>query len=175
VSLSYGRVKIVERMRVLAAKIGPVERALEIGIAGDRDTAGHPLPGANREFFLAKLYETGDCMAELTPDHVIDLEQGNCYPNVHADLVICSQVLEHLWKIQDAARTLYHLTKPGGYCIVDLPAAGTPWHYGGAGVGDWWRLTLRGLERLMCEAGFMVEDLYEDEHAMVSALCRKPK
>ena len=154
---------------------------LEVGIAGDRDSTGNVCPGANREFFPSITYRTADIDPALNPDIVVNLEETDMLPLCLAfDLVICSQTLEHVWDIKAAARSLYYLTEPGGWCLVDTPFL-APVHYGGDKCGDWWRLTAPALARLMHEAGFATVESYEEpshlhkpgEPSWVAAVCKR--
>ena len=159
---------IRQRMLNLATKIGPQKRVLEIGIAGDDP------PGANREFFQAEEYLTLDKDPELKPDYCNDIENLNtdAVPMHHFNLVICSQVLEHCWRLQPALAGLWLLVAHGGHLIVDVPFMYPP--HGDAREGDWWRFTPAALERLCTSFGFTVVDTWSDpDWLLVSVLARK--
>jgi len=145
--MSPCRRAIRRRMVQIAAELGPQRRVLEIGIAGDDP------PGANREFFHAETYRTADMDPALAPDYVLDITALPA-SNVGAwDLVICSQVLEHVWDLEAAARGLWGLTVLGGVCIVDVPMDYPPHDEQGGGP-DYWRIMPTGLKRLLRRAGF---------------------
>lgn len=146
----------------MARRFGLRRRILEIGIAGDCDTEGKPLPGANREFFRSGHYATMDIHTSLNPDILLDLcdtEGVKLYAGAF-DLVICSQVLEHVWEIHKAAKALHTLTASGGACIVDTPF-GAPWHADTDSGGDYWRLTHQGMGHLLEGAGFEMIEVVE--------------
>ena len=153
--VNAGRRLLMDRMAEFGRELGHQQDVLEVGIAGDKDSHGQPCPGANREFFSYATYTTLDKWPDLHPNIVGDL----CDPILCAtlanrfDLVICSQVLEHVWDIHAAARGLYTMTRPGGVCIVDTPF-GSPWHADTAQGGDYWRLTRQGMGKLLTQAGF---------------------
>lgn len=154
------------KMAELAARLGPQHRVLEIGIAGDDP------PGANREFIrLAEggTYQTADKDAGLHPDLVLDLEDA-CAPAWRTiapyDLVICSQVLEHVWGLEVAAAGLWCLTALGGTCLVDMPFFYPPHPQpnrpGAPDEPDYFRLTPQGLKRLLHRAGFSHVEIWND-------------
>lgn len=158
---------IRRRMMALADELGPQKRVLEVGIAGDDP------PGANREFFKAETYKTADINAALAPDYVFDLTKVPPYNCGTWDLVVCSQVLEHVWDIHAATCGLFLLTRPSGCCIVDLPFFYPP-HDDMGGGDDYWRLTPVALKRLLHRAGFGRVDAWIDEECLVvGALARR--
>jgi SAM-dependent methyltransferase len=75
------------------------------------------------------------------------------YPNASFDLVLCTQVLEHLDQPLSALREVHRVLRPGGLALIsthgvhvfhpDPPSSGR----------DYWRWTHAGLERLIREAG----------------------
>ena len=157
-----------QRMLVLAQRLGPQARVLEVGIAGDDP------PGANREWFKAEVYETLDRDITLKPDHIVDLTDELLDPSLqHAfSLVICSQVLEHIWDIRMAVGMLWSLTAAGGHCILDVPFLYPP--HADAREPDYWRMTPDALRRLCELAGFTVEEVIVDpEWLLVTVLARK--
>ncbi len=153
------------RLADLARSLPPAKRILEIGIAGDNP------PGANREFFVPAeggSYETLDNDASLKPDYALDITDWVRPDLAHTfDLVICSQVLEHVWQLEAAAKGLWLLTAWGGRCIVDLPFLYPP-HGEAAGQDDYWRLTPAALERLLRMAGFPHVEGWHDPAWLVS-------
>jgi SAM-dependent methyltransferase len=67
--------------------------------------------------------------------HFLDLNHFSKTPNKY-DLVLCSQVLEHVWDVQNALKNLVNLAKPNGLIWISCPASnfahGSP-HYFSAG------------------------------------------
>jgi len=72
-----------------------------------------------------------------------------------ADTVLCTAVLEHLERPQDAIREMYRILKPGGYVILTAPLF---WHLHEE-PRDFYRYTKYGLQHLFTEAGFEVVEL----------------
>jgi SAM-dependent methyltransferase len=155
--MTYARLAIQRHMQKFAQQLGPQQRVLEVGIAGDDP------PGANRLIFKAERYETADCDAKLSPDHCFDVENWPLIPQTLLrafDLVICSQVLEHIWDPRCAFIGLWMLTKYGGYCIVDVPLLYPP--HDELGCPDYWRLMPTTYRKLAEAAFFAVEELLID-------------
>ena len=158
-------------MSDLAKRLGPQRTILDVGIAGDDP------PGAHREFFLLAdggSFTTLDRDAALNPDILLDITQDVPAELAHTfDLVICSQVLEHVWDLQAAAASLWLLTSHAGHCIVDVPFLYPP-HGDGAEHDDFWRLTPAALKRLLHTGGFPHVEAWADAAWLNShALARK--
>lgn len=150
------------RMSDLARTLPPAHRTLEVGIAGDDP------PGANREFFPPGdgVYETMDYNADLKPTYTHDItEDVPTELRYRFDRVICSQVLEHIWKLEAAAFSLWQLTAINGHLIVDTPFFYLP--HGDDKEPDYWRLTPQALERLLKRAGFVHLDMWHDPAYML--------
>ena len=62
------------------------------------------------------------------------------------DLVVCSQLLEHVEKPIEVVVEALRLLKPGGLCIFSVPFFEL--FHGEEGCGDYWRFTHQGLEYL---------------------------
>ena len=71
------------------------------------------------------------------------------------DVVFCEQVLEHVEDPVAALRTLYRLTRPGGYLVVNTPFL-LRIHEEPA---DNWRFTPTGLQLLLQATGFEVNEV----------------
>ena len=60
------------------------------------------------------------------------------------DLIICSQVLEHIWNLSGAIKTISQITKVGGYVWINCPtsniAHGSPEYYSAGYSPDFLRL-----------------------------------
>ena len=151
------------KMAELARTLPPARTILEVGIAGDDP------PGANREFFRPTeggLYATADINADLKPDLVMDITEVP--EGLHTyDLVLCSQVLEHVWDLEAACLGLHRLTALGGRCIVDVPFLYPP-HEDLGIPEDYWRLTPMGLTRLLHRAGFGKVEAWNDPAWLVT-------
>jgi SAM-dependent methyltransferase len=67
-------------------------------------------------------------------DYFLDLnDRDNNIQGVHFDLVLCSQVLEHVWNHKNAFDSLYDLVAPQGILWINAPASnrahGSPDYY----------------------------------------------
>jgi len=71
------------------------------------------------------------------------------------DVVICEQVLEHVADPALALRTLRRLTAPDGLLVVSTPFLVKPHYF----PHDYWRFTPEGLQLLLTNAGFEIEEL----------------
>ncbi len=84
---------------------------------------------------------------------------ASCYdttlPDASADTVLCTAVLEHLERPQDAIREMRRILKPGGYLILGAPLF---WHLHEE-PRDFYRYTKYGLAHLFATAGFEVVDI----------------
>ncbi|MGD8751988.1 MAG: methyltransferase domain-containing protein [Anaerolineales bacterium] len=69
--------------------------------------------------------------------------------------ILCTAVLEHLEKPQDATDEMYRILEPGGYVILSTPLF---WHLHEQ-PRDFYRYTKYGLEYLFREAGFDIVEI----------------
>lgn len=58
--------------------------------------------------------------------HELDLNRDQVSIQEGFDLVLCSQVLEHVWNLENSFACLSDLTKPGGYLWLACPASNMP-------------------------------------------------
>jgi SAM-dependent methyltransferase len=84
---------------------------------------------------IANLQVTSFDIVE-SPDVTIDLNEPDAIPNIWKgkfDLVICSQVLEHVWNVSQAIANLSVLLKKGGHIWINAPASnikhGGDWYF----------------------------------------------
>ena len=121
---------------------------LEIGIDGDEK------PSGNFKYFgEGNKWKTMDNFAKVEPDILADIT-GNDLKSEQWDLIICSQVLEHLWDFKKAIEEIYRLLKFGGFAIIDNPWM---WPYHGLeAYDDYWRFSERALKKLLADAGFTI-------------------
>jgi len=76
-------------------------------------------------------------------------------PSCYADTILCTAVLEHLERPQDAIREMYRILKPGGHMILSAPLF---WHLHEE-PRDFYRYTRYGLAHLFTTAGFEILEI----------------
>jgi SAM-dependent methyltransferase len=137
---------------------------LEIGIDGDE------LPSGNYKYFgQGNNFKTLDFLPRLNPDIVADI-CDNDLPAESWDLIICSQVLEHLFEPMKAVSQIYRLLKPGGYAILD-----SPWDYPYHGLpdyDDYWRISDKALSKMAEVVGFEIM-VCKINNPLTTLLCQK--
>lgn len=82
-------------------------------------------------------------------DQVEDVE-GLTFDDHHFGAVLCSEVLEHVYRPHKAIDEIYRVLKPGGWAIITTLTA---FHIHGY-PDDYWRFTPSCIKRLMGDAGF---------------------
>jgi SAM-dependent methyltransferase len=132
-------------VRRLLAEVPP-PRA-EGGIALDIGCGNSPyrMLAESRGFRLKTL----DISNESAPDFVGAVEDTGL-PDGFADLVLCTQVLEHSLDPEQGLRDIRRILRPGGHLIVTAPHI---WFYHPHPT-DNWRFTQEGLPRMVRRAGF---------------------
>jgi SAM-dependent methyltransferase len=98
-----------------------------------------------RELVEARGYrlKTLDVATDTGPDFVGTVEETGL-PDAFADLVLCTQVLEHSLDFERGMREIHRILRPGGYLIATVPHV---WFYH-PHPSDNWRFTQEGLVRL---------------------------
>lgn len=83
-------------------------------------------------------------------DVVADIEKQTQFPDGYFSLVLCSEVMEHLYDPRAALLEMYRVLAPGGQILIttlfSFPIHGYP--------SDYWRFTPHCMERLLWDAGF---------------------
>jgi len=82
---------------------------------------------------------------------VADLAQGEQIPSDTFDCIICTQVLQYVYDLRSAIRTLYRVLKPGGVVLVTTPGIQKIDSEGNALWGECWHFTTLSLRRLFEE------------------------
>ncbi len=75
------------------------------------------------------------------------------------DLVLCTDLLEHLKEPEPAARELLRILKPGGVLLATVPAFGFLYSSHDAALSHFRRYSKAAFRRLLEEAGFAIERL----------------
>lgn len=76
-------------------------------------------------------------------------------PDSSADTVLCTAVLEHLERPQEAISEMHRILKPGGYVILSAPMI---WHLHEE-PRDFFRYTKYGLQYMFVESGFEIVEI----------------
>jgi len=134
---------------------------------------------------------------------VADLSHGERIPSATFDCILCTQVLQYVYALPEAIRTLHRILKPGGVVLVTVPGIQKIDRVDMEAEGEYWRFTDLSLGRLFEEVfpkellavrahgnvlaavaflhGFAVEDLqrqnleYEDQDFQVLITLRAVK
>jgi peptidoglycan/xylan/chitin deacetylase (PgdA/CDA1 family) len=77
-----------------------------------------------------------DVMGSSGATYTCRLEEGHEIPTDGFDCIVCTQVLQYIYDIDGALRTLHRVLKPGGNLLMTVPAL-TPIHHGDQ-YGDAW-------------------------------------
>jgi SAM-dependent methyltransferase len=133
-------------VRRLLKEVPPPTQA-ESGIALDIGCGRSPyrVLAESRGFHLKTL----DISADTAPDFVGTVEHTGL-PDGFADLVLCTQVLEHSLDPERGLRDIHRILRPGGHLIVTVPHV---WFYH-PHPNDNWRFTQEGLARIALRTGF---------------------
>ncbi|HEY4963521.1 MAG TPA: methyltransferase domain-containing protein [Candidatus Saccharimonadales bacterium] len=151
-----------ERIRVNVAKLIEDSAKVEDGV-GIRvlDIAPQDYEGAKR-YYTAATVETLDIDPAANATFTVDLCENNrvSIPDETFDVIICTEVLEHVNNPFDAAKEMFRILKKGGRIYVS-----TPYNFRIHGpLPDNWRFTEHGLRILFSD--FSVVDVVslEDNH-----------
>ena len=90
-------------------------------------------------------YDIVDVVAGPAVTIVADIQHCPVIPDNTYDVVVCTQVLEHVANPFLAAAELFRILKPGGRLLLTVPAA-YPYH---AVPRDYWRFTRDSLQLLL--------------------------
>ena len=90
-----------------------------------------------------------------TIDFVYDISKSNdTVPSKFADVVICTQVLEHVSDPGKALSEIFRILKPQGVCYLSTHMSFEEHML----PHDYWRFTENGIKKLATQAGFEVLD-----------------
>lgn len=108
------------------------------------------------QFFKQSTIETLDIDPNATATYIADLTQNNSdkIADNRFDIVLCTEVLEHVLQPFDAVAEIHRILKPGGVALIT-----TPYNFRIHGpLPDCWRFTEHGLRALFSK-GFEVKEL----------------
>lgn len=93
-----------------------------------------------------------------TIDYVFDISNtNNSIPDDFADVVICTQVLEHVGNPYDALHEIYRVLKRDGVCYLSTHMAFEEHML----PHDYWRFTEHGIKRLARSVGFEILEFHK--------------
>ena len=116
-----------------------------------------------RAFPRGSRYVGVDVLEGPGVDHKCDFLDASQVDDLLVELqpkvIVCLYVLEHVWDIQLAARSLARIWRrsPGAWLIASTHQS-QPYH-GTANYPDYWRITYQGLTRLFTETGIDIRVL----------------
>ncbi len=122
------------------------------------DVQGHVLEFSDdsyaRKFGGTKVTQRD--VLHLTADNpratmVADLAEGDPIPSDTFDCILCTQVLQYVYDLHAAVRTLYRILKPGGVVLVTAPGIQKIDRVDMEKHGEFWRFTDLCLRRLFEE------------------------
>lgn len=143
---------------VLRSLRDDVEGLLGLVRAGSADAVALDV-GSLRSPYKAILESRGFAVRtlDLTTEHGADYAgtaERTGRPDASVDLVLCTQVLEHVRTPWVAMREFQRILKPGGVLLITIPHV---WFYH-PHPGDYWRVTQEGIVALATDAGFAVRE-----------------
>jgi SAM-dependent methyltransferase len=124
---------------------------LEVGSLLPRTEEGFAWWAYNRNLVHKDHPWTGlDFQEGPNVDVVADIEKRTQFDNDNFHTVICSEVMEHLYRPADALKEMHRVLKKDGWIIITtlfaFPVHGYP--------DDYWRFTPSCMKRLLEDAGF---------------------
>ena len=99
---------------------------------------------------------------------VADLTDAPRIPSDSFDCIICTQTLQHIYRVADAIATLYRSLKPGGVLLTTVPGISQISRFDMDRWGDYWRFTTLST-RLLCEERFQPSNTSIEAHGNVLA------
>lgn len=125
-----------------------IKDVLDVGIAGDEP------PSGNFKYWKGVNFKTLDVDPQYKPDIVADITLPSQVQKFRGqfDLIIISNVIEHVFRKEAAIRNAYDMLRPGGYLIIDCPWV-YPYH-AEDNFDDYWRISATAMQKLLEYTGF---------------------
>jgi SAM-dependent methyltransferase len=143
------------------------KRVLEVG---SYDVNGSVRPFV--ESLEPAIYLGVDATAGRCVDQVVDCESLTASVEISAwDLVITTEMLEHVDDWRACMAQLVSAVKPGGYLLITTRSPGFPYH---PFPVDNWRYTQKQMFEILTALDMVVIALEEDPQPGVFVLARKP-
>jgi SAM-dependent methyltransferase len=94
---------------------------------------------------------------------VADLADAGGIPSETFDCIICTQTLQHIYRVRDVLTTLHRVLKPGGVLLFSVPGISQISRFDMDRWGDYWRFTTLSARRL-CEECFAPANVTVEAH-----------
>jgi SAM-dependent methyltransferase len=128
--------RLLPRLRAIASSLGPEARVLDVGAK----------QAPYRKYFRGTRFETVDVRPEVKPDFVVDVQElTKVVPCDSYDLVICTEVLEHVEHPRLAVEEMRRILKPNGTLLATTPFI-VPYH---PDPTDYWRMTFEAWQSVL--------------------------
>ena len=113
-----------------------------------------------REFVEGRVevYDSFDVQTRTSGvTYVGDIQNMQAVPSASYDSAACLEVLEHVPDPFQAAREIFRILRPGGVLVLSVPHLSRLHEE----PNDFYRYTRYGVRRLLEQAGFQVDDVYQ--------------
>ena len=97
-----------------------------------------------------------------------DLAVGDNLPSDTFDCFICTQTLQYIYPLEQAAATMQRILKPGGVLLLTVPGISQISPYDREHWGEHWRFTTQSVQRLL-QSAFQDIDIDVQGHGNVLA------
>ena len=99
---------------------------------------------------------------------VADLADAGGIASDTFDCIICTQTLQHIYRVADVIATLHRVLKPGGVLLMTVPGISQISRFDMDRWGDFWRFTTLSARRL-CEERFLPANVSVEAYGNVLA------
>jgi SAM-dependent methyltransferase len=131
-------------VQVCSRIINAEPRQYDVLEVGSRQMSGQEGFADIREYFKGHRFIGSDYLDGKGVDMVIDVRKTGL-PDGQFDIVICTEVIEHVDEPKSACQELFRILRNGGYLILTVPMNvrihGSP--------NDYWRFTEQGVGKLL--------------------------